>query len=201
VIELCGFLAEPANAVLRTRLLKRVWQAAVCDGPASDAETEFVRSFAAEAGVSEAEFVSVSLRYHRPRPPEASLEEARALLEVPRSATVEDVKRAYKKKAREYHPDSHAGAAETLKRLAAERFSRVGEAKQTLLAALGDVPLVARAPSGGLVPAEDRPAQVRCFGCGASRPGAGVEAAHQARCPKCLALLYHETAFAADWVR
>ncbi|HEX6985481.1 MAG TPA: DnaJ domain-containing protein [Planctomycetaceae bacterium] len=198
---LIGFLAEPEHAAARMRLFKRLWQMAVCDGPASDSEVEFARSFAVETGMGEAEFLSIARRYHRPGPPAATLDEARGLLEVSRSATADDVKRAYKRKAREYHPDAHAGAAESLKRLAAERFSKLGEAKAVLLAALGAVPLVGRDPAGRLVPAGDLPDKVRCFGCGAVRPGAPAGEAFQARCPKCLALLYHEPSIAAEFSR
>lgn len=196
--ELLDFLSDPANAVLRTRLCKRIWQAAVRDGSASDLEVEFIKSFAAETGMSEAEFVSISLRYYRPKPPDDFLETARGLLGVQRTATVDEVKRAYKRKAREYHPDVHAGAAENLRQLAAERFSQLANAKETLLAALGQVPLVALSPDGELIPAEDQPTKIQCFGCGATQRGATASEAFASRCPRCLMLLYHERAYANE---
>src|SRR5690606_36883013 len=135
VPDLIGILAEPEQAVARTRLLKRIWQVAACDGPATDRELAFAEGYAVDTGLSEAEFLSIARRYSRPGPPAAILEEARRLLDVSPSATAEEVKRAYKRKAREYHPDAHAGVADNLKRLTAERFSQLGEAKDVLLAA------------------------------------------------------------------
>lgn len=201
VPDLIGILAEPEQAAARTRLLKRIWQVAVCDGPATDREVAFAEGYAVDTGLSEAEFLSIARRYSRPGPPAAILEEARRLLDISPSATAEEVKRAYKRKAREYHPDAHAGVADNLKRLTAERFSQLGEAKDVLLAALGAVPLVGRDRAGRLVPAEDLPNEICCFCCGAVRPGVPAGGAFQARCPKCLALLFHEPDFAAELSR
>ncbi|KAJ7641145.1 hypothetical protein FB45DRAFT_1053737 [Roridomyces roridus] len=51
-----------------------------------------------------------------------------AILDVPESATAEEIKRAYKKKALEHHPDKNTDDVEG----ATKRFRRVQEAYQTL---------------------------------------------------------------------
>lgn len=198
VAELVEFLAEARNSPLRMRLSKRVWQIVACDGSASEAEVVFVEQFAQETGMTEAESLAISRRFHRPAPPPQAVMDARSLIELPASATVGEIKRAYKRKAREYHPDAYAGVSENLKRLAAEQFSMPGEAREILIALLGGERLVARDVAGKLVPVENLPEKVCCFICDAVYPTDKAGEVPSARCPRCLALLYHEREFAAE---
>jgi len=55
-----------------------------------------------------------------------------AVLGVPRSATAEELKKAYKKQALVWHPDRHSNASEEDRRHAEERFKLIGEANDVL---------------------------------------------------------------------
>ena len=54
------------------------------------------------------------------------------ILGVPRNATAEEIKKAYRKLAQEYHPDKLAGVPPAVKKLAEEKFKDVQEAYEIL---------------------------------------------------------------------
>jgi len=54
------------------------------------------------------------------------------ILGVNRSATDDEIKRAYKKKALVYHPDRHSGGSEEDRKEAEKSFKEVGEAYSVL---------------------------------------------------------------------
>ena len=54
------------------------------------------------------------------------------ILGVPRNATAEEIKKAYRKLAQDYHPDKLAGVPPAVKKLAEEKFKDVQEAYEIL---------------------------------------------------------------------
>jgi hypothetical protein len=54
------------------------------------------------------------------------------ILEVSKSATSEEIKKAFHKLAGEYHPDKNSGATEKVKRLGEEKFKEINEAYAVL---------------------------------------------------------------------
>lgn len=55
-----------------------------------------------------------------------------SVLGVEQSATQEEIKKAYRTKAREYHPDKHAQSSEQVKLEAEKRFKEINEAYDKL---------------------------------------------------------------------
>ena len=54
------------------------------------------------------------------------------LLEVEKTASQEDIKKAYRKMAMKYHPDRVEGMGEDVKRNAEAQFREINEAYETL---------------------------------------------------------------------
>lgn len=54
------------------------------------------------------------------------------ILGIPRSATDDEIKKAYKKKALQCHPDRHSGGTDEDKKQAEMNFKEVGEAYSVL---------------------------------------------------------------------
>ena len=51
-----------------------------------------------------------------------------SVLEVPRTATQDEIKKAFRKQAMKYHPDKVAGAGEEMREKATEKFRAINEA-------------------------------------------------------------------------
>ena len=54
------------------------------------------------------------------------------VLGVPREATKEEIKKAYRKMAMKYHPDKVAHLGESFKKTADEKFKKVNEAYERI---------------------------------------------------------------------
>lgn len=72
--------------------------------------------------------------YAPPPPPrsDAKIAEAYSTLGVSPSATDDEVRAAYKRLARENHPDRFAAQGEEARRAAENRFKRIGEARDVI---------------------------------------------------------------------
>lgn len=97
---------------------------------------------------------------------------------IPRTATPEQIKSAYRKLAREYHPDHRAGADAT------QQFLAIGEAYQTL----SDAEL-RKAYDAELTAFLSRRGWVLCPNCGAHNEVPTIPESKVATCGRCRAHL------------
>lgn len=76
---------------------------------------------------------------HRPEPPQDALRHAYELLGIPPTATDDEVKSAYRRKAKEFHPDraEGAGLSAAFIQRAKEQFQALGNAYDTIRAHRG----------------------------------------------------------------
>ncbi|GGI47762.1 hypothetical protein BCL57_002474 [Agromyces flavus] len=81
-------------------------------------------------------------------------DEAASLLGVPRDADLSEVERAYRRLARELHPDRYAGRPVDEAAAAAARFVEVGRAHEVLVAAAADRAASSDAATGEPLPRE-----------------------------------------------
>lgn len=109
------------------------------DGEFHQAELNMLRLMAQYLGISQSDYTSIYERHvgssHRGSHsggqsyrPSGSHKDPYKVLGIDKSATDDEVKRAYRKMAMKYHPDRVAGMSDELQRNAAEQMKEINEA-------------------------------------------------------------------------
>lgn len=115
----------------RLQLLSFLVQIAQSDGSVCPEEITALKEIAQAMGLSPQELDSLlHLRGD-------TLEEAYQVLEIPSSATDEEVKAAYRRLALKHHPDRVAALGEDIRRAAEEKFQQINNAKERIYKARG----------------------------------------------------------------
>lgn len=106
-------------------LLALLMQIAWADGRCDPAEETLLRQIAGQLGLSARDYEQARALFAR-----HDLGAAYSLLEVDRGATDDEIKRSYRRLAKEYHPDSLAsrGLSEDFAKFAGEKMSAINEA-------------------------------------------------------------------------
>ena len=117
-------LFPPRDPVLRD-LMEGLFHVAMADGSLHPKEEAFLHDVARIFGLSEACFQSFLVRFAPGLAPDPF-----ALLEVPRDASLEDMRRVYRRMVRESHPDAlrARGVPEEAVRLAEARLAALNSA-------------------------------------------------------------------------
>ena len=113
-----------------------LWQIAASDGDISPDEAGLIELFIHYADISPQDARHIAGHFVRPPPGrDAGPHGRRAAcdtLGVPYSATMDEIKSAYRVMSQKYHPDKHAGLDPDIKALAAEKFAQIKRAYDTL---------------------------------------------------------------------
>ena len=96
-------------------------------GHVDRAEFELLKRMAHGMGVSEKDLGSLGAMF-RTADPKAAYE----VLEIPKSATDDEVKKAYRRMAMKYHPDKVAHLGEDVQKAANEKFKKVQQAYEAV---------------------------------------------------------------------
>ncbi len=108
---------------------------AAADGHVDRAEERLLRSIAREMGLTDRDYEEAVGMFN----PRASVESSYTVLGVTPGATDDEVKKAYRKLAREYHPDvvANKGMGEDFQKFAAEKMRAVNAAYDAVKTARG----------------------------------------------------------------
>jgi len=108
---------------------------AMADGRYDQAEERLIRSIAAEMGLSARDYEEAVSIFN----PRASLDSSYTVLGVHSEATDAEIKKAYRRLAREYHPDvvANKGMGEDFQKFAAEKMRAVNQAYDAVREARG----------------------------------------------------------------
>jgi len=126
VEKICSVLAQRTRYEVRLQLLHFLFGIARCDGSISNAEADKIREIAGYLGVGRNDFESIMAMFIK------SADNAYKILEIQKSATDEEVKKAYRTMAKKYHPDRVNTQDEAIKKGAEEKFKEVQKAYEEI---------------------------------------------------------------------
>lgn len=110
----------------RLQLLHLLFGVAQADGKVDLSELNTIASIAGYMGVSSKDFESIKSMFV------AEVDSAYKILEIEKTATDEEVKKAYRKMAVKFHPDKVSHLGEDFQKQAKEKFQKVNEAYEKI---------------------------------------------------------------------
>ena len=117
-------ISRNMNYSSKLELLHQLFEVAYADGEVCDAEMNLLQRIAGIFGISAMDFNAIRAPYTR----YSDAGWAYTALGIEKSATGEEVKKAYRKMAMKYHPDKLTGLGEDVRKAGAEKFRAVQEA-------------------------------------------------------------------------
>jgi len=124
--RICSFLVQRTRYEVRLQLLHFLFGIAQADGQVSKAEVGKLRELAGYLRVGQHDFESIMAMFIK------SADNAYKILEIERSATDDQIKKAYRTMAKKYHPDRVVTENEAIKKGAEEKFKEVQKAYETI---------------------------------------------------------------------
>lgn len=113
---------------MRLQLLHILYDLAAVDGEVNPAETNILTRIAANMQISQEDMASILAMFTKQSNPQWAYN----VLEIPATATDDEVKKAYRRMAMKYHPDKVATLGEEAKQTATEKFRQVKEAYDSI---------------------------------------------------------------------
>lgn len=124
--RIASYLAQRTRYEVRLQLLHFLFGIAQADGLLSKAEINKLREIAGYLRVGRHDFESIMAMFVK------SADNAYKILEIEKTATDDEVKKAYRKMAKKYHPDRVVTENEAIKKGAEEKFKEVQKAYETI---------------------------------------------------------------------
>ncbi len=124
--NICQYLNQRTRYEVRLQLLHFLFGIAQADGATSNAELNKLREIADYLRVSVRDFDSIKAMFIK------STDTAYKILEIEKSATDDEVKKAYRTMAKKYHPDRVVTKDEAIKKGAEEKFKEVQKAYEEI---------------------------------------------------------------------
>lgn len=110
----------------RLQIIHYLFGISKADGHVHETELKTIHTIAHYLSVNEADFNSLKAMYFR------DTDSDYKILEIERSASDEDVKKAYRKMAVKFHPDKLAALGEEVQKAGKEKFQKVLEAYENI---------------------------------------------------------------------
>ncbi|MFH6602915.1 TerB family tellurite resistance protein [Maribacter algicola] len=124
--RICAYLNQRTRYEVRLQLLHFLFGIAQADGHVSDSEINKIREIAGYLRVALRDFESIMAMFVQ------SADNAYKILEIEKTATNDEIKKAYRKMAKKYHPDRVNTENEAIKKGAEEKFKEVQKAYEQL---------------------------------------------------------------------
>lgn len=106
----------------RLQLLHYLWGIAAADNEIDPSEVRLMGEISRNMGISDVDYNSIRAMFVE------NTESAYQILEISRSASIEEIKKAYREMAIKYHPDKVGHLGEDVKKSAEEKIKKVNEA-------------------------------------------------------------------------
>ena len=131
IIDCCHQLRSVLNESQRLQLLSLLASLAKADGNVAPEEINALREITIELGLSEMELNSML------NLGSTTLKDAYSVLEIPETATDDEVRAAYKRMVVKHHPDRVASLGEDIRAAAEKKMREINEAKELIYKARG----------------------------------------------------------------
>lgn len=124
--RICSYLNQRTRYEVRLQLLHFLFGIAQADGNVSTSEVNKIHEIAGYLKVAHRDFESIKAMFVK------SANSAYKILEIDKTATDDQVKKAYRTMAKKYHPDRVNTENEAIKKGAEEKFKEVQQAYETI---------------------------------------------------------------------
>ena len=126
VRKVCVQIQRMMDHPSRLQLLHFLFGIAKADGMVTDNEVSQIYTISGYLGIGSRDFESIKAMFY------SSSDNAYKILEITKEATVDEIKSAYRKMAKKYHPDKVIHLGEEHRKGAEEKFRQVQEAYEKL---------------------------------------------------------------------
>ena len=124
--QVCLQIRQMMNHASRLQLIHFLFGIAKADGLVTEKEISVIHSIANYLGINHLDFESIKAMFY------SDSENAYKILEITKDASVDEIKMAYRKMAKKYHPDKVTHLGEEHQKGAEEKFKQVQEAYEQL---------------------------------------------------------------------
>ena len=126
VVDVCRQIRKNMDYPARLQLFHFLYGIANSDGQITSAEKELLNMMAINLGINAKDMESIRSMFI------LNTDASYKILEIEPSATVEEIKKAYRKMAMKYHPDKVSYLGEDIQLTAKEKFQKVNEAYEQI---------------------------------------------------------------------
>lgn len=126
VRQVCMQIQQMMDHASRLQLLHFLFGIARADGMVTESEVRQIYTISGYLGISARDFGSIKAMFYD------SSDNAYKILEITKDASVDEIKAAYRKMAKKYHPDRVQHLGEAHQKGAVEKFRQVQEAYEKL---------------------------------------------------------------------
>ncbi|WP_027138197.1 TerB family tellurite resistance protein [Gaetbulibacter saemankumensis] len=124
--QVCLQIKQMMEHASRLQLIHFLFGIANADGVVTESEMRQIYTIAGYLGISHNDYESIKAMFYK------SADNAYKILEVDRTATIEEIKKAYRNMAKKYHPDKVIHLGEAHRKGAEEKFRQVQEAYEQI---------------------------------------------------------------------
>lgn len=124
--DVCLQIKQHLDHPSRLQLVHFLFGIARADGEIANVEIDLIETMARYLGISQVDFTSIKAMFVK------DTSSAYLILEVDKTASDEDVKKAYRKMAVKYHPDKVGHLGEEFQKAAQEKFQGVQQAYEQI---------------------------------------------------------------------
>ncbi len=126
VVEVCQQIKHNLDLSSRLQLIHYLFGVSNADGHVHPMEVEIIAKIAHHLGINTADFGSIKAMFYK------DSGAAYSILEIEKTATDEELKKAYRRMAVKYHPDKINHLGEEFQLAAKEKFQQVQGAYETI---------------------------------------------------------------------
>jgi len=124
--DVCQQIGRSMDYSSRLQLLHLLFGVSMADGSPNQSEISLIERISGLIAISSGDFISIKNMFV----PET--DSSYKILEIERTATDDEVKKAYRKMAMKYHPDKVSHLGDDYKKAADEKFKKVNEAYEKI---------------------------------------------------------------------